>query len=120
MTDDELKLAPPQADASDRETGQLDPAGNNRGGPPKEPPIQFSLGEFLLVFGIVSVGLSGLSWMGPQVFAGICGVIALAVFVVAMVWKPEAPLFHLVWYALMGLYAIAIVFALVTGPHPAP
>ena len=108
----DLHLAPPQAEPPAGARGPLILLRSDTDGPPTEPPAQFSLGELLIWMAIVSVGLSGLAWMGPPIFAGVCGFLALAVLIVSLVWKPGAPLFQILWYALLVMYATAIIIAI--------
>ncbi len=113
----DLHLAPPQADPPPGARGPLIPLHSDSDGPPTEPPAQFSLGESLVWMAIVSVGLSGLAWMGPPIFAGVCGFLALAVLIVSLVWKPGASLFQILWYALLVMYATAIIIAIFARPQ---
>jgi hypothetical protein len=113
----DLHVAPPQADPPPGARGPLIPLRADTDGPPTDPPAQFSLGELLIGMAIVSVGLSGLVWMGPPIFAGVCGFLALAVLIVSLVWKPGAPLFQILWYALLVMYATAIMIAIFARPH---
>lgn len=79
---------------------------------PPDPPIQFSLGEFLIWIAIMSVGLSALSWIQPHVFAGVCGALAVVVLVFCPVERPQSKS-QLVFTALLAMYAITFVIALV-------
>lgn len=87
--------------------------------PSTGPPPQFSLGEFLLWMAIMSVGLSGLAWIAPPIFAGACGILALAAMIITVVWNPQAPMFQLVWYALLFMYLIALIIAFLAPRHAA-
>lgn len=114
----ELHPAPTDPAASENSKSELPPSEY------KDPwigqPAQFTLTEFLIWIAIVSIGLSGLAWIGPQIFAGICGFLALAALVITLVWNPQASLFQLVWYALLVMYMIAIVIAVLAPvriPH---
>ena len=115
----DLHLAPSQAELQSGLRVPLIPPCSNSDGPPTEPPSQFSLGELLVWMAIVSVGLSGLAWMGPSIFAGLCGFLALAVLIVSLIWKPGAPLFQILWYALLVMYTVAILIAILTPSHAA-
>jgi hypothetical protein len=113
----DLHLAPTQAEPPPRARAPLTLSSGDSAGPPTDPPAQFSLGEMLIWMAIVSIGLSGLAWMGPPVFAGVCGFLALGLLIVSLIWKPGAPLFQILWYALLVMYATAIIIAIFAPPH---
>jgi hypothetical protein len=113
----EFRLAPSDPDAHDNLRAVSTPPRSDLTDPWAGRPAQFSLGEFLLWIAIVSIGLSGLAWIAPPIFAGLCGFLALAVLIVTLIWNPQAPLFQLVWYALLAMYMISIVIAILVPPH---
>jgi hypothetical protein len=113
----EFHLAPSQAESLAERKAPLIPLHSNATGPPTDPPSQFSLGELLVGMAMVSVGLSGLVWLSPPIYAGVCGFLALAMLIATVIWKPNAPLFQLLWYALLVMYMVSIVIALLAPTH---
>jgi hypothetical protein len=117
----DFHLAPAPTDASDKlQSSKHAPnPGREEKGPSTGPPPQFSLSEFLLWIAIMSVGLSGLAWIAPPMFAGVCGFLALAAMIITLIWNPQAPMFQLVWYALLFMYLIALIIAFLAPRHAA-
>ncbi len=79
---------------------------------PPDQPIQFSLGEFMIWIGIVSVGLSGLTWIQPQVLAGISGAMAVILLIFCPIDRPQSRS-QLFFTAFLAMYAIALFITFV-------
>jgi hypothetical protein len=110
---DEFRLLPPEGHSREELSRLLEPPEPFR--PPPPAPAarpQFTVSDVLIVMVGVGVGLAGGSWMRPDHFAAIMGLITLLSLVVVHLYPPETRLGKLVWATIVLAYAIAVVTAL--------
>ncbi len=107
----EYRIAPAEGERLALMQGE--PPAPQRWLPDEPPPTRFSLGELLLWVTLVSLAFGALKWLEPAAFAGVCSLVALGWWVMFCVWKPESRWLFVVWWALVAIYVMACVIAMV-------
>jgi hypothetical protein len=95
----------PAADLADERRGAFESA---------KEATRFSLGEMLAVVTIVSLGMAGVHWLPPPVFAGIVGFAMFGWLIWLSLWSIEARAANLIWWSLLVLYLLSLVISFVT------
>ena len=82
--------------------------------PPPERPgrPQFSVGDVMIVMVGVAVGLAGGTWMPPDIFAAVLGLLTLVGLLLVHLYPPETHLAKLIWASLVLAYVMAVFAAL--------
>ena len=81
---------------------------------PAAEPTRFSLGEMLAVVTIVSVGMAGVRWLSPPIYAGIVGFVMFGWLIGLSLWNVEARLAKLIWWSLLTVYLLSLILSFVT------
>jgi len=83
--------------------------------PPVAPPPtwQFSISDTMLVTVGIAAGLAGGTWMPPEMFAALLGLVTLLGLMLVHVFPPEGHYPRLAWGTLVVSYIIAVLAALV-------
>jgi hypothetical protein len=110
---DDMRLLPPEGRSREEMAHLLDPP------QPFEPPPpaiavrpQFSVGDVLIVMVGVAVGLAGGTWMRPDHFAAIMGLVTLLGLLAVHLYPPESRLGKLIWATIVLAYVMAVLTAL--------
>lgn len=112
----EYPLAPQDADTAQEEptVPPLFPASYHQE-PPSESPFQFSLSEALVLLVILSL-LLGVMGTVPRTWAAfLTGIVVFLSLVIMSLLKLERPIFHLGWWALLVVYVLLCIAAMVMG-----
>jgi len=112
----EYPLAPADANATRDEpvVPPLFPPAS-REEPPSEGPFQFSLTEALVLLAILAM-LLGVMRTFPRTWAAfLTGIVVFLSLVIMSLLKLERPIFHLGWWALLVVYVLLCIAAMVTG-----
>jgi hypothetical protein len=100
----EATVMPPAGSACERQVGIASSAEATR----------FSLGEMLAVVTIVSIGMAGVRWLPPPVYAGIVGFVMFGLLIALSLWNVEARLAKLIWWSLLMVYLLSLILSFVT------
>jgi hypothetical protein len=131
-SDEPLVVAEPQDSADQFEVGLLPPAGKSRavleaemnGQFPAKLPLadneriaakretfRFSLRELMAFTTFAAFGLSGASWLRPDLFAGVVGlVVSLSLLLIAF-RPPQTRIMKLAWTCAIVIYLFAALVA---------
>ncbi len=110
---DDVRLLPPEGRSSEEMAQLLDPPAPFQP-PPNEPAArpQFSVGDVLIVMVGVAVGLAGGTWMRPDHFAAIMGLVTLLGLLAVHLYPPETHFGKLIWATIVLAYVMAVLTAL--------
>ena len=119
QSDEDYPLAPSEPESA--EDKRIWYPGKTDEPPEAEPPqkdrFQFSLAELLLLMAAASFFLSILGFLPEQYaiqnFAGLAGLGVLLSLIVLAFTKPARPIIHIGWWAMLLLYLLACVAALI-------
>jgi hypothetical protein len=112
--DDDLKVRLPDGPSREELSQQLEPSPGHQPPPVAiAPRPQFGVGDLMVVMGGVAAGLAGGTWMPPDVFAAVLGLVTLLGLLAVHLSPPESHWGKLVWGTLVLAYAIAVIAALV-------
>lgn len=73
---------------------------------------QFGVRDLMVVMVGVAAGLAGGTWMPPDVFAAILGLVTLLGLLAVHMYPPESHLGKLLWGTLVLAYVIAVLAAI--------
>lgn len=88
-----------------------------------EPARTFTLAQLLGVITLIAVGLAVMRFLGPEIAAGLSGVLVILGLVAFSIagppgGTPEARTLVVVWCMLLGLYLLACTVAIGSGLLP--
>lgn len=112
----EYPLAPQDADTAQEESTvpPLFPTSYHQE-PPSEGPFQFSLSEALVLLVVLSL-LLGVMRTVPRTWAAfLTGIVVFLSLVLMSLLRLERPIFHLGWWALLVVYVLLCIAAMVAG-----
>ncbi len=110
---DDFRLLPPEGHSREEMAELLDPPQPFKPPPPEAAARpQFSVGDVLIVMVGVAVGLAGGTWMRPDHFAAIMGLVTLLGLLAVHLYPPESHLGKLIWATIVLAYLMAVLAAL--------
>ena len=101
----EATVMPPAGSACERQAGIASAAAE---------ATRFSLGEMLAVVTIASVGMAGVRWLPPPLYAGIVGFAMFGWLIGLSLWNVEARLAKLIWWSLLTVYLLSLILSFLT------
>jgi hypothetical protein len=111
---EELRILPAEGPSREELSRQIEPP------PPLDlrpaetrRPTQWSISDLLIVTTGLAVSFAGGTWMPPEVFAAVLGLVTMIGLLVVHLHPPESRLAKLVWGTLVLSYIIAVVTAVV-------
>lgn len=109
---EELRVLPAEGPSREELSRQIEPP------PPLalpavevERPVQWSISDLLVVTTGVAISLAGGTWMPPQVFAAVLGLVTLIFLLIVHLHPPESRLAKVIWGTLVFAYILAVVAA---------
>jgi hypothetical protein len=118
--DRDVVLRPPDCPSREElERGFAEPVQLSAPQPARQPRLQFSLSDLMILMVGVAVGLAGGSWMPTDVFAAILGLATLAGLLVVSWRPPETHLGKMIWASFVVAYFLAVLVAVFRPPTPA-
>jgi len=110
---EDFRVLPPEGHSREQLSHLLEPPPTYEP-PPAEPAArpQFSVGDLLVVMVGVAVGLAGATWMRPDHFAAIMGLVTLLGLLAVHLYPPESHLGKLLWATIVLAYVMAVLTAL--------
>ncbi len=112
-SNDDFDVRVPEGPSREELSRRLEPA---PGLPP--PPVavaarpQFGVGDLMVVMVGVAAGLAGGTWMPPDLFAAVLGLVTLFGLLAVHLSPPESHLGKLLWGTLVLAYVVAVIAAL--------
>jgi hypothetical protein len=73
---------------------------------------QFGVRDLMVVMVGVAAGLAGGTWMPPDIFAAILGLVTLLGLLAVHMYPPESHLGKLLWGTLVLAYVMAVIAAI--------
>ena len=118
--DFELRLSPPagksRADLEAEANGQFPaklPLADNDRIIAKHPPIRYSLRELMAFTTFAAIGLSGATWLPPDIFAGLAGLVVLFSLLLIVFRPPQTRIMKLAWTSAFVIYIFAALVAVI-------
>ena len=109
--EEEVALLPPDCPSREQVALHLEPPDVTLPPPPAPERFQFSMFDMMVMTIGVAVGLAGGTWMPPEVFAAVLGLVTLVGLVLVHVNPPETHATRLAWGTLVMAYIIAVFAA---------
>jgi hypothetical protein len=75
---------------------------------------RFSLGEMLTAVTIISLGMAGVRWLPPTIYAGIVGFAMFGWLIALSLSNTQSRLARLIWWSLLAVYLLSLVIGFVT------
>jgi hypothetical protein len=112
-TPDDFRLLPPEGHSREELSQLLEPPPTFQPSPPEiAARPQFTVADVLVVMVGVAVGLAGATWMRPDYFAAVMGLVTLLGLLAVHLWPPESHLGKLIWATIVMAYVMAVLTAL--------
>jgi hypothetical protein len=119
VPENDYPLTPDSADSERVPLSMLPWLGPEKTEPPpaERPGFRFSIADLLLVMTGTALVMGGLRRLcgPPPIFAGVAGIGVMLGTVFLAFMKPDRPVFHLAWWAMLAIYLAACVVALVSN-----
>lgn len=113
VSDRDFEIRPPDGPSREELSRRLDPPPSLQPPPVATAPRpQFGVGDLMVVMVGVAAGLAGGTWMPPDIFAAILGLVTLFGLLAVHLYPPESHLGKLLWGTLVLAYVMAVLAAL--------
>jgi|GEM_PF-2958606 hypothetical protein len=109
---DDFRLLPPEGHSREELSQLLKPPPTFQPPPEIAARPQFTVADVLVVMVGVAVGLAGATWMRPDYFAAVMGLVTLVGLLAVHLWPPESHLGKLIWATIVMAYVMAVLTAL--------